>query len=452
MLAPIPCCSKVEPGLISLQIYGVDFPYSVPTGTFSNGLNSADQIGTTITTSSSSSLRKLHNIINGLVQQHIKDQPLNFHTDLFDFFSKSSSALHPRGLAGLCRHRHRRSDLGLRWDPSADRASDLQLPVYGITAILNLSLCDENKELIASSGNPTTKENAACALLCLSQIEVGGGEGLGLAGERGREVVIGGGGETVRAVSGLSEAEIPAGANMRVEVLDIGSVAMPVNCDETRAFWSFFIKIGSQACIIWFLGLSSLKLFGCRKSPPSFLYAASHMSSFKRDILQGVNFASAGSGIFQDTGIKRWTEVVSLGNQIQQFAAVRGNFTEIVGFKTTDTVLSKSLFIISIGSNDLFELVEYFPNVMDLYKAKLMEHLQLTYKNHLKNLYKLGARKFGIISVPPIGCCPYARFEDVQSACCGNGRLNGEKACVTIFDPNLCSNRHDPILGLVSSY
>lgn len=61
--------------------------------------------------------------------------------------------------------------------------SDLQLQEYGVTAILNLSLCDENKELIASSGaikplvrslktgTPTAKENAACALLRLSQIE-----------------------------------------------------------------------------------------------------------------------------------------------------------------------------------------------------------------------------------------------------------------------------------------
>ncbi|GMN34930.1 hypothetical protein TIFTF001_004977 [Ficus carica] len=62
-------------------------------------------------------------------------------------------------------------------------SSDLQLQEYGVTAILNLSLCDENKELIASSGaikplvrglrtgTPTAKENAACALLRLSQVE-----------------------------------------------------------------------------------------------------------------------------------------------------------------------------------------------------------------------------------------------------------------------------------------
>jgi len=60
---------------------------------------------------------------------------------------------------------------------------DLQLQEYGVTAILNLSLCDENKEAIASAGaikplvralstgTATAKENAACALLRLSQVE-----------------------------------------------------------------------------------------------------------------------------------------------------------------------------------------------------------------------------------------------------------------------------------------
>ncbi|CAA7032302.1 unnamed protein product [Microthlaspi erraticum] len=62
-------------------------------------------------------------------------------------------------------------------------SSDPQLQEHGVTAVLNLSLCDENKELIAASGaikplvkalksgTPTAKENAACALLRLSQIE-----------------------------------------------------------------------------------------------------------------------------------------------------------------------------------------------------------------------------------------------------------------------------------------
>ncbi|KAK7291061.1 hypothetical protein RIF29_05928 [Crotalaria pallida] len=62
-------------------------------------------------------------------------------------------------------------------------SQEAQLQEYGVTAILNLSLCDENKELIVSSGavkplvkalsngTSTAKENAACALLRLSQVE-----------------------------------------------------------------------------------------------------------------------------------------------------------------------------------------------------------------------------------------------------------------------------------------
>ena len=62
-------------------------------------------------------------------------------------------------------------------------SADPQLQEYGIMAILNLSLCDENKEFIASSGaikplvqplrlgTPMAKENLACALLRLSQVD-----------------------------------------------------------------------------------------------------------------------------------------------------------------------------------------------------------------------------------------------------------------------------------------
>ncbi|KNA04836.1 hypothetical protein SOVF_195860 [Spinacia oleracea] len=62
-------------------------------------------------------------------------------------------------------------------------SSDSQLQEYGVTAILNLSLCDENKDHITSSGaikplvralktgTSTARENSACALLRLSQVD-----------------------------------------------------------------------------------------------------------------------------------------------------------------------------------------------------------------------------------------------------------------------------------------
>ncbi|KAJ8486213.1 hypothetical protein OPV22_018698 [Ensete ventricosum] len=60
---------------------------------------------------------------------------------------------------------------------------DPQLQEHGVTAILNLSLCDENKGPIAAagavrylvralrSGTPAARENAACALLRLAQLD-----------------------------------------------------------------------------------------------------------------------------------------------------------------------------------------------------------------------------------------------------------------------------------------
>ncbi|KAK9109733.1 hypothetical protein Sjap_017793 [Stephania japonica] len=62
-------------------------------------------------------------------------------------------------------------------------SADSQLQEYGVTAILNLSLCEDNKDLISVSGaikplaralkvgTSTARENAACALFRLSQIE-----------------------------------------------------------------------------------------------------------------------------------------------------------------------------------------------------------------------------------------------------------------------------------------
>lgn len=73
-----------------------------------------------------------------------------------------------------------------------------------------------------------------------------------------------------------------------------------------------------------------------------------------------------------------------LGDQVKQFATVRGNITELIGPGATDLMFSKSLFVISIGSNDLFDLVEFIPNISTSAKVEYLDNLKLTYHNHLK--------------------------------------------------------------------
>ncbi|KAJ9561801.1 hypothetical protein OSB04_006961, partial [Centaurea solstitialis] len=231
------------------------------------------------------------------------------------------------------------------------------------------------------------------------------------------------------------------------------------------------------------------KLLGNYKlSPPPFLsLLATHKSTFKRSLLRGANFASAGSGIFSITGQLTFNKVICLEEQIQQFATVG---------QTISDLLVQYTFI-SIGSNDLIEFeLDGQPGGPEKFIAKLTK----TYAEHLVNLYKLGARKFGIIDIPPIGCCPAARafnatggciqdlndnarlfygsmqshlaklslvfkgfkyslgntyamtmnvidnprgnrFKEVKTACCGSGPFNGRTEC--LVGANLCSKRSD---------
>ncbi|PKI63754.1 hypothetical protein CRG98_015875 [Punica granatum] len=240
------------------------------------------------------------------------------------------------------------------------------------------------------------------------------------------------------------------------------------------------------------------KLLGFKRSPPPFL-SFNTSSALVKHSLRGINFASGGSGLLGVTGqsMRRVRNVVTLSEQVKQFLTVHKTLKLVLGQEYAKSFLSKSLFFISIGSNDIFG---YFQSKSTISKADFIYSLGCAYETHLKNLYKLGARKFGIISIPPIGCCPSQRvfnetggcveelndlakafhseltailkklntqpgyegfiyslgnaydmtmdvilnpapfkFKDVQTACCGGGRFNGEAIC----DPkaSLCSKR-----------
>ncbi|PKA55666.1 GDSL esterase/lipase [Apostasia shenzhenica] len=231
---------------------------------------------------------------------------------------------------------------------------------------------------------------------------------------------------------------------------------------------------------------------GFKRSPPPFL-SLKHKSV--RRILygfQGVNFASGGSGILDSTG-----DSISMSTQIKNFNAHRSNMTARIGKGAAARLLSRSLFFISTGSNDLFAFSNKnnSPNVTE--KAiQLIADMASKYTEHIEALHGLGARKFGISDISLLGCCPSSRalhpmgeciselnevamrmnkatealltvlssrlpgfiysfgrtfnllsniisnpgHLEVKSACCGGGSFNGEENC----SPNskLCGNRN----------
>ncbi|XP_072958035.1 GDSL esterase/lipase At5g55050-like [Typha angustifolia] len=151
---------------------------------------------------------------------------------------------------------------------------------------------------------------------------------------------------------------------------------------------------------------------GFPMSPPPFL-SLQTKQSLTSQMFKGINFASGGSGILSHTGPLLAGEVIPMSMQVKHFAMVRCNMDKSKGSYGASDFLSRSLFFISSGSNDMFE---YSLNGEGDDTAFLV-NLTSSYKNHLKALYHLGARKFGIASVPPLGCCPSQRVRKPTGEC-----------------------------------
>ncbi|XP_042012287.1 GDSL esterase/lipase At5g41890-like [Salvia splendens] len=149
---------------------------------------------------------------------------------------------------------------------------------------------------------------------------------------------------------------------------------------------------------------STVLMNSLKMSPPPFLYLLTLGSGFQKKLCKGVNFASGGAGLLDITNINN---AVPLSEQINQFTTVRNNLTAMKGENATEVMLNKSLFFISVGSNDIFGYL----NRSDTTPPGTFITMMLSaYSQHITTLYQLGARKFGIISIPPIGCCVFSRL------------------------------------------
>ncbi|XBH68009.1 hypothetical protein VPH35_096276 [Triticum aestivum] len=211
----------------------------------------------------------------------------------------------------------------------------------------------------------------------------------------------------------------------------------------------------------------------------------------------GANYASGGSGILDDTG----NGTITLREQVKMFADTKATMIKAnkLGNNRVNRLLSQSLFLISTAGNDFLAFGDGRATRSDAsaYIAKMVT----TYLKHIKELYRLGARRLGLLDALPIGCLPgcrtsfghddacdaaanslarrfnallrlemasakaasmpgmeysiasiYGIFSDMitnpeldnrlqeaTSACCGGGRLNAELDCSA--SSNLCTDR-----------
>ncbi|KAK7376134.1 hypothetical protein VNO78_34988 [Psophocarpus tetragonolobus] len=143
---------------------------------------------------------------------------------------------------------------------------------------------------------------------------------------------------------------------------------------------------------------------GIKESMPPYLDPSLEIE----DLLTGVCFASAGSG-FDPLTIKI-ARVLSIEDQLNMFKEYVGRLHEIVGEEKTAFILEKSIVFISMGSNDISGT--YFMTPFRRRTYNIEEYTTMlvnTSSNFLLELYSIGVRRIGVLSLSPVGCVPLQR-------------------------------------------
>ncbi|KAK8945428.1 GDSL esterase/lipase [Platanthera guangdongensis] len=138
-------------------------------------------------------------------------------------------------------------------------------------------------------------------------------------------------------------------------------------------------------------------------------------------ILRGVNYASAGSGILNDTG-EIFGNIFTMDQQIQNFNTTIQQIRSLLAGRTHDH-FQRSLFAVITGSNDYINnyLLPISTTSSQYTPERFADLLVRRLGTQLKALYELGARKFFVPGLGPLGCIPN------QIAFRGND----SKSCVT---------------------
>ncbi|CAM8924237.1 unnamed protein product [Rhodiola kirilowii] len=123
------------------------------------------------------------------------------------------------------------------------------------------------------------------------------------------------------------------------------------------------------------------------------------------ELKTGVSFASAASGF--DPLTAKLSNVLSISKQLEYFREYRTKMENAIGKQEMDHIIKHSGMIISSGTNDYG--INYFllpvrrtSYTVSEYTQYLLGQLQQL----IQELIKEGAKKIGVVGLPPIGCLP----------------------------------------------
>ncbi|KAG6756181.1 hypothetical protein NC652_027747 [Populus alba x Populus x berolinensis] len=138
-------------------------------------------------------------------------------------------------------------------------------------------------------------------------------------------------------------------------------------------------------------------------------YIPPYATARGRDILGGVNYASAAAGIREETG-RQLGARISFSGQVRNYQNTVSQIVNILGDRnTTAKHLSKCILSIALGSNDYLNnyfAPQFYSSSRQYTPEQYANVLIQQYSQQLRILYNNGARKFALVGLGQIGCSP----------------------------------------------
>ncbi|KAL6313057.1 hypothetical protein AAG906_025802 [Vitis piasezkii] len=125
-------------------------------------------------------------------------------------------------------------------------------------------------------------------------------------------------------------------------------------------------------------------------------------------LLVGANFASAGIGILNDTGIQ-FLNIIRIYKQLEYFQQYQQRVTTLIGAAQTERLVNQALVLITLGGNDFvnnYYLVPFSARSRQFSLPDYVRYLISEYRKVLRRLYELGARRVLVTGTGPMGCVP----------------------------------------------
>ncbi|KAI4369466.1 hypothetical protein MLD38_017903 [Melastoma candidum] len=141
-------------------------------------------------------------------------------------------------------------------------------------------------------------------------------------------------------------------------------------------------------------------------SEPTLPYLSPELRGQK--LLVGANFASAGIGILNDTGIQ-FINIIRMWQQLEYFREYQHRLASLIGSHRAKKLINKGLVLITVGGNDFvnnYFLVPYSTRSRQYDIPDYVPFLISEYKKLLKKLHDLGARRVLVTGTGPLGCVP----------------------------------------------